>query len=65
MLNDMQRFISFCTACAQSKVPQALLAGKLTSLPLLQWPWSYLGMDFIPDLPESNGNTVILYTVSC
>lgn len=52
MLIDVQWFVSSCTACAHTKVPRTLPAGKLMPLPAPHWPWLYLAMDFIMDLPE-------------
>ncbi|KAL0148033.1 hypothetical protein M9458_056648 [Cirrhinus mrigala] len=40
-----------------------LPAGKLVSLPIPQRPWSHIGVDFVTDLPNSEGNTCILVTV--
>ncbi|KAI2646374.1 Transposon Tf2-9 polyprotein [Labeo rohita] len=36
---------------------------KLVPLPILERPWSYLGVDFVTDLPESEGNTCVLVIV--
>ncbi len=52
-----------CTDCAISKSPCHLPAGKLLPLPIPNWPWSHLGVDFITDLPDSDGNTCILVIV--
>lgn len=48
-----------CSTCARSKVPWTLLAGKLNPLPIPELPWSHLSIDFITNLPESQGNTTI------
>ncbi len=40
-----------------------LPSGKLLPLPVPTRPWSHLGVDFITDLPPSNGNTCILVIV--
>ncbi len=60
MARDVRRFIQGCTDCAISKSPRHLPAGKLLPLPVPNQPWSHLGVDFITDLPDSDGNTCIL-----
>ncbi len=49
--------------CAISKSPRHLPSGKLLPLPVPNRPWSHLGVDFITDLPPSDGNTSILVIV--
>lgn len=39
---------------------QPLPAGLLHPLPIPQHPWSHIAIDFITDLPVSNGHTAIL-----
>ncbi len=36
---------------------------KAPSSPIPRRPWSHLGVDFVTDLPASDGNTCILVTV--
>ncbi|KAI2652628.1 Transposon Tf2-8 polyprotein [Labeo rohita] len=36
---------------------------KLVPLPIPERPWSHLGVDFVTDLPESEGNTGVLVIV--
>ncbi len=49
--------------CAQSKTPRELPAGLLEPLPIPQRPWSHLAVDFVTDLPSSNGYTTILVII--
>ncbi len=63
MTRDVRRFVQGCTDCAISKSPRHLPAGKLFPLPIPNWPWSHLGVDFITDLPDSDGNTCIMVIV--
>lgn len=64
MLTDIAYYISSCTACAQAKVPCALLASKLMPLPNPQCLWPDLVTDFITDLSEPNTNTVIMVIIN-
>ncbi len=63
MARDVRRFMQGCPDCAISKSPRHLPAGKLLPLPIPNRPWSHLGVDFITDLPASDGNTCILVII--
>ncbi|KAI4892166.1 hypothetical protein NFI96_028479 [Prochilodus magdalenae] len=63
MSKDVHRFVSSCSTCSQCKTPRALPAGKLMPLPIPARPWSHLAVDFVTDLPDSEGNTVILTVI--
>ncbi len=63
MARDVRRFVQGCPDCAISKSPRHLPSGKLLPLPVPNRPWSHLGVDFITDLPPSDGNTCILVIV--
>ena len=60
---DVQSHVQSCSVCAQSKVPRHLPAGTLEPLPLPQRPWTHLSIDFVTDLPPSEGNTTIFVIV--
>ncbi len=63
MARDVRRFVQGCEEWAKSKSPRHLPAGKLFPLPIPNRPWSHLGIDFVTDLPASDGNTCILVVV--
>ncbi|KAI5606732.1 hypothetical protein C0J50_7543 [Silurus asotus] len=63
MTRDINRFVQECASCAMAKVPRHLPVGKLMLLLIPQHPWSHLGIDFVTDLPRSEGNTCILVVV--
>lgn len=44
-------------------VPHMLPTGKLLTLPMPECPWSQLAVDFLTDLPESLGNSVIIVII--
>ncbi|KAI2665823.1 Transposon Tf2-9 polyprotein [Labeo rohita] len=60
---DTIQFVSRCTVCNMSKVPHCLPAGLLQPLPVPQRPWSHIAIDFVTDLPPSNGYTTILFII--
>ncbi|KAK3554732.1 hypothetical protein QTP70_033146 [Hemibagrus guttatus] len=63
MASDVRRYIQGCRECAISKSPRQLPSGKLLPLPVPNRPWSHLGVDFITDLPASEGCTCVLVIV--
>ncbi len=63
MARDVRRFVQGCPDCAISKSSRHLPAGKILPLPIPNHPWSHLGVDFIMDLPVSDGNTCILVII--
>ncbi len=60
---DVIRYVRSCSVCAMSKTPRHLPIGKLVPLPVPRRPWSHIGVDFVTDLPISDGNTCILVVV--
>ncbi|KAK3571296.1 hypothetical protein QTP86_005932 [Hemibagrus guttatus] len=63
IVKDVANYVKSCSVCAQSKTPKELLFGLLQPLPIPQRPWSHLSIDFITDLPPSNGFTTILVII--
>ncbi|KAL0164219.1 hypothetical protein M9458_039972, partial [Cirrhinus mrigala] len=61
--SDTIDFVRRCAICSTSKVPRRLPAGLLQPLPVPQRPWSHIALDFVTDLPPSNGHTTILSVV--
>jgi len=52
-----------CTTCARSKTPRHRPYGMLKQLPIPERPWNSISMDFIEQLPISEGFTTILVVV--
>uniref|UniRef100_A0A8C1PHS1 Gypsy retrotransposon integrase-like protein 1 n=1 Tax=Cyprinus carpio TaxID=7962 RepID=A0A8C1PHS1_CYPCA len=63
MQDDVKTFVQGCTLCAITKVPRQLPTGKLVPLPIPHRPWTHVGVDFVTDLPVSDGNTCILIAI--
>ncbi|KAL0151004.1 hypothetical protein M9458_053517 [Cirrhinus mrigala] len=63
MRRDTIRYIQSCSVCAMSNSPRMLPTGKLVPLPIPESPWSHIGIDFVTDLPSSEGNTCVLVIV--
>ncbi|KAL0180376.1 hypothetical protein M9458_025818, partial [Cirrhinus mrigala] len=63
MRRDTIRYVQSCSVCAMTNSLRMLSAGKLVPLPIPERPWSHLGVDFVTDLPSSEGYTCVLVIV--
>jgi reverse transcriptase-like protein/integrase-like protein/chromodomain-containing protein/aspartyl protease len=59
----IKEFCEGCQECGRSKSSRHLPYGPLMPLPIPDRPWTSLGIDFITDLPLSEGMTVIFTVV--
>lgn len=59
MAHDVNVHLALCRTCAQSRVPWHFPTGKLMPLPSTKRLWSHIAVDFITDLPESEGCTKV------
>ena len=60
MNKDIKEYIKSCEICCRSKDSRHKPYGFLNPLEIPDRPWTSLSMDFITDLPTSNGYTCIL-----
>jgi hypothetical protein len=51
--NDIADYLAKCLECQQVKVEYQHLVGLLQPLPILEWKWETISMDFITGLPKS------------
>lgn len=63
MAHDITEYVSTCSTCAPNKGSNKAAAGLLRPLPMPGRSWSYISMDFVTGLPESEANTAILRVV--
>src|SRR5260221_11175609 len=56
-------YVASCATCAHAKSPRHKPYGKLKQLPIPSRPWSSILMDFIEQLPDSEGFSAILVIV--
>ncbi|KAI2661634.1 Transposon Tf2-6 polyprotein [Labeo rohita] len=61
--SDTTAYVKNCVICNTSKTPRQLPAGLLQPLPIPKRPWSHIAVDFVTDLPPSQGHTTILTVV--
>jgi hypothetical protein len=59
----VKRFVTTCDICQRNKTVRHKPYGLLQPLPIPETPWSSISMDFIVQLPSSNGHTAILVVV--
>ena len=63
MRTDCKQFVSQCVLCARNKPSRHRPYGLLQPLPVPERPWHSISMDFIEQLPASNGYTAILVII--
>ena len=51
MWKDVKEFVLSCDVCSRSKIPRHRPYELLQPLPISHWPWSFVSMDFITNLP--------------
>lgn len=63
MTSDTQDFVAACITCATSKTSPRPCSALLQALHVPHRPWSHIVLDFVTELPKSDGNSVILTIV--
>jgi len=64
MERDIRKYCSECDNCQRTKAPRHANHGLLHRLELACKLWTHISTDFITDLPESDGATMILVVVN-
>ena len=60
---DVRRYVRACASCHRAKAERHAPYGPLRFLPIPERPWSSISMDFIEQLPPSEGFDTILVVV--
>ena len=60
---DIELFCSSCALCQTTKDSMQKPAGLLHSLPIPNWPWQSVGLDFMGPLPKSKGYDYLLVII--
>jgi len=63
MSQDIKQYVSTCDICQKVKPRHHTLIGLLQPIPILSQPFKVVSMDFIPELPLSDGFDNILVIV--
>ena len=53
MKNEVEKYLAHCLECHQVKEARQYLLGLFHPLPILEWKWETISMDFITDLPKN------------
>ncbi|KAJ9541625.1 LOW QUALITY PROTEIN: hypothetical protein OSB04_028131 [Centaurea solstitialis] len=53
MKKDIAYFVERCVTCLQVKIEHQRPYGKLQQLPILEWTWEHVTMDFVTKLPRT------------
>ena len=53
MKKDIADYVSKCLTCQQVKAEHKYPAGLLQSLPIPEWKWEHVTMDFVVGLPRT------------
>jgi hypothetical protein len=56
-------YVSKCVVCKQVKIEHQVPAGKLQPLPIPEWKWDHITMDFVDGLPLSHNKDRIWVVV--
>eukprot|EP00253_Pinus_taeda_P033259 PITA_33259 len=56
MKKNIVEYLARCLECQQIKAEHQHLAGLLQPLPIPEWKWEIISMDFITELPKSKKN---------
>jgi len=60
MKREIAQFVAKCLVCQQIKIEHQRSAGLLQPLPIPEWKWEHITMDFVTALPRSpKGNNAV------
>jgi hypothetical protein len=63
MKRDVAEYIALCDVCNRVKAEHQKPAGLLQPLPILEWKWDNVGMDFITGLPRTKSGYDSIWVV--
>jgi hypothetical protein len=63
MKKDIAEYVAVCDVCQRVKVEHPKPAGLLQPLPIPEWKWEKLGMDFITGLPRTRSGYDSIWVV--
>ena len=64
MKRDIARYVAECDVCHRIKAEHQRPAGTLEPLPITEWKWDKVSMDFITGFPKTqNGNDAIFVVI--
>ena len=64
MKRDVAVFVSKCLTCQQVKAEQLRPEGVLQTLPIAEWKWENVTMDFVVGLPMTQRRSDAIWVVA-
>ena len=62
-MEDVAKYVARCSHYQKAKVNRHSKKTKLVRMPTKERPWEEIAMDFIGELPESDGYNTILVAI--
>ena len=56
---DIAEYVAMCDVCQRVKAEHQKPAGLLQAMPIPEWKWDKLGMDFITGLPRLDQDMIL------
>ena len=63
MKKNVANFVSRCLVCQQVKAKHQKPLETLYPLPILEWKWEHITMDFVVDLPRTQVNYDAIWVI--
>ena len=63
MKRDIVEFVSKCLLCQQVKVEHQKSVKTLQPLPILEWKWEHITVNFVVDLPRTQTNDDAIWVI--
>ena len=63
MTGDVRQFVENCPVCQMEKSDHQLAKGKLTSTQIPEEKWKEISIDFVTDLPLTQGRKDTILTI--
>ncbi|XP_028096045.1 uncharacterized protein LOC114295956 [Camellia sinensis] len=63
MKREIAQYVAQCLVCQQVKVEYQRPAGKLQHLPIPEWKWEHITMDFVTGLPRTQGGNNAIWVI--
>ena len=63
MKKDVVEFVSRCLVCQQVSTEHQRPSGTLQPLPIPEWKWEHVTMDFVIDLPHTHGGYDAIWVI--
>ena len=63
MKRDIAEFVSKCLTCQQVKLEHQRPLRLLQQLPILEWKWDMIAMDFVSGLPRTSSGYDAIWAI--